>query len=47
VIRNVDGVRDVNSLLMRTGAGSFAANDLFMSGAAPLPQFGSATGTVH
>jgi hypothetical protein len=46
-IRNVDGVRDVNSLLMRTGAGSFAANDLFMSGAAPLPQFGSATGTVH
>lgn len=46
-IGNVDGVKDVNTVTMRTGAGSFATTDITIAGAAPLPRTGTTTGTVH
>lgn len=46
VIGNADGVRSVNSVTIRTGAGSYAATDITMTGAAPLPLAGASVGTV-
>lgn len=46
VIGNVAGVKDVNSVTTRTGTNAFAANDIALTGVAPLPQPGVLTGTT-
>ena len=46
LVSNVDGVDYVTALTMRTGAGSFAAADIPITGAAPLTRPGVMTVTV-
>lgn len=41
-----EGVKDVNSVTLRTGVGSFGTADVVLAGAAPLPRVGVLTGTV-
>lgn len=47
-IGNADGVKDVNSCLIRTGAGAYAYADIALSGPAPFPLSGNTTnGATH
>lgn len=47
VIGRVEGVKDINSVTLRTGANPYAAADLPLAGAAPLPRPGAVSGTVN
>lgn len=46
VLGNVEGVNDVVSVTIRTGAGAYAAVDLTLGGAAPLPRLGATVPTI-
>jgi uncharacterized phage protein gp47/JayE len=46
VVKSVDGVRDVNSVTIRTGAGAYSAADIVLPGAAPLAHYGTVDGAV-
>jgi hypothetical protein len=47
VIGAVPGVKDINSITMRTGAAAYAAADVALAGVAPLPRPGAVAGTVN
>lgn len=47
VVGRQDGVKDVNSVTIRTGVNPYAAADIALTGAAPLTEPGVQTGTVH
>lgn len=42
-----NGIMDLNSVTIRTGVNAYAAADINLPGAAPLPRAGVVTGTVH
>jgi uncharacterized phage protein gp47/JayE len=46
-IGKVEGVKDINSITLRTGAAAYAAADIALPGAAPLPRPGTIAGTVN
>lgn len=46
VVGSVLGIKDVNSITLRTGAGAYGTADVALAGVAPLPLAGSITGTV-
>lgn len=47
VVYRVSGVKDVTSVTQRTGAGSYAASDIALTGAAPATRPGAISGTVN
>lgn len=47
IMKNVDGLRDVNSVTIRTGTDAYAATDINLAGAAPLAKAGAVDGTAH
>jgi hypothetical protein len=47
IVFRTEGVKDVNFVKIRTGAGAYLEQDIALAGAAPLPRLGAIAGAVH